>query len=392
MTGAINQLRAHRYIVRAALAAANLFGWIFIFDFFANSQGIGSQAVGPALVATALLYSVSQDVVLFATPASAAALSHGTVRLMTTALIVAAVAYILLALALMGVTGQLLMASLVVFALLRGMYRALYWVPYSVELPHARSRIAQHAPEVLVALVPAFAGLILTSGMTGVKTVLFGAAALLLISIAPLIRAGSVREKFSWGYLETFKQLVSPRHRVLAKTSFLDGMTGAGIFLFWPIAIFLIIGQSYAMLGIVISVTYLLVFASKDYVHSLMRRVRIDDSPLVHAALAASSWVFRLTVSTPLGIVLVDSYYYSGAPVRGSGIDRLSFDQAADKGTFIDEYTALKEMALAAGKIAICLMGVLLAAYISLAATFLAVFMLAALASAGSVYLTRTAK
>lgn len=375
--------------MRAALAAANLFGWIFIFQFYYAH----SSSLSLALISTALLYSVAQDVTLLATPASASALGKGAVRLMTSALIVAAAAYVLLGLALLGAFDQLMTLALMLFALLRGLYRALYWVPYSIELPaKSTSTLFQHSPEILVALVPAFSGLILTSGMPGVKLVLFGAAMLLLLSIAPLWRAKNVYERYSWGYLETYKQLLLPRHRTLVQTSFLDGMTGAAIFLFWPIAIFLIIGQSYAMLGIVMTVTYLIVFSTREYVHRLMHRLRVADSALVHAALAASSWVFRLTVSTPLGIVLVDSYFYTGAPVRGSGIDQLSLDQAADKGTFIDEYTALKEMAMAAGKIVMSLIGILLAAKVSLAATFLLVFVAAALASAGSVYLTRTAR
>lgn len=375
-------------MVRTALAAANLYGWIFIFQFFyAHSMSLNS-----ALVATLLLYSVVQDVTLLMTPLAARALNNGAMRLMVKALMLAAASYVLLGLAFLGALGQFVVVSLMLFAVLRGVYRALYWVPYSVESPsvHGSSAVRKW-PEILVAFVPAVAGLILTSGLTGVIIVLFGSALLLLLSTVPLVRLEDRRETFSWSYLQTFKQLVSRRHRTLALTAFFDGMAGVSMLLLWPIAVFLIIGWSYAMLGIVMTATYLVVMASKHAIRQWMRRVRIDESPLVHAALVASSWILRLTVSTPVGVVLVDTYFYTGTPIRGAGIDRLVFDQVADKGSYIDEYTTLKEMAMAAGKIIMCLIAALLATYASLAGTLIFVFILAALASGASVYLTRTA-
>ena len=97
-------------------------------------------------------------------------------------------------------------------------------------------------------------------------------------------------------------------------------------------------------------------------------------------------WIARLVVATPLGVVSVDSYFYTTAP-RRLGVDALSFEQAADGATFVDEYTALKEIALGLGRIAACLFGAAVSLSISLPVAFLAVFIVAAVASGASVLL-----
>ena len=84
----------------------------------------------------------------------------------------------------------------------------------------------------------------------------------------------------------------------------------------------------------------------------------------------------------------MDSYFYTGTPIRGTGIDPFGYDQAADRGSYVDEYTALKEIGLSIGKILVCLVAAYLALRISLPLTLMSIFALAALASSISVFLT----
>jgi hypothetical protein len=64
------------------------------------------------------------------------------------------------------------------------------------------------------------------------------------------------------------------------------------------------------------------------------------------------------------------------------------FEQSADRGSYVDEYTALKEIGLAAGKALICVAGIVLALSTSVPYTFIGVFVIAACASGASVFLT----
>ncbi|MBI2030540.1 hypothetical protein HYT05_02875, partial [Candidatus Kaiserbacteria bacterium] len=74
-------------------------------------------------------------------------------------------------------------------------------------------------------------------------------------------------------------------------------------------------------------------------------------------------------------------------------MDQPAFEQAADGGSFVDEYTALKEIGLGFGRVAICIIAAVLSILFSISISFLGSFLLVALAAGISVwfaYLSRS--
>lgn len=209
---------------------------------------------------------------------------------------------------------------------------------------------------------------------------LFGAGALILCSALPLIRVREVYERFSWRYRETFAHLMDRAHRAYVSRSILEGMVGAALLLLWPIAVFLIVGWSYGVLGLVLSLTFLIAIFGRGVVRQVLRRMRVHESRIIGGLLAASPWLLRLLVASPLSIVLVDSYFYTTSSLR-HGLDHPVFEQSSDGGSYVDEYTALKEMGLAIGRITTCALAVGFALVLSLPFALIGAFALAALAS-----------
>jgi hypothetical protein len=210
-----------------------------------------------------------------------------------------------------------------------------------------------------------------------------------LLSIIPIFYVRDIHEKFSWKYRETYVQLFHIENRTLVLGTFLEGISGAGLLLFWPLAVFLIVGSSYGMLGIILTLTFLVAILMRGVVRRLMRRLRLTETVLMNLIFAVTPWLFRLVVGTPLGIMLVDSYFYTTTP-RRIGVDPLSFEQTADGGSYVDEYTALKEISLALGRIVICLAGVGAILLLSVPAALVSIFVLAGLATAAGVLWLRS--
>ena len=370
-------LTLHRFVFRFALAGANVFAWIFIFQYFS----VISPDPGHAFARTALLYALSQTITSLVTPYAARSLGHGTRRSLITATLVAALAFALLGLSFTGFWGPLYTVwGVTGFALLLGSYRALYWVPYETEAHDTGKQTPALKSELLIAFVPLVVGLVLAGNVSAPIWLLYSGALFIVLSTIPLRRLHEVRERFSWSYRETFAELVSPENRVIVLRSFFEGVVGAALLFLWPIAIFLIVGWSYGVLGLIISISLLAAVLLRDVIRTFFRRVRISESGLLNSVLIVSPWIFRLAVATPLGIVLVDSYFYATTPKR-LGMDSAVFDQAGDGGSFIDEYTALKEIGLALGKIAMCAFAAWLALLVSLPIAFIGAFLVAALAS-----------
>lgn len=369
-------LALHRFLLRFALAGASVFAWVFLFHYFYLLTG----NLPLALAKIAFLYALSAIVTTLTTPLAARTLRTGTRRAVIFALLFAAGSYVVLGATLEGFWGpEYTGLAIGSFATLLGIYRALYWVPYEVEANTVAKRRSTTS-EVLIALAPFCASLFIASVISAPVWLFYVAAGVILLSMLPLISAPDVHENFSWGYRQTFHELLAREHRSYVTHAMLEGISGAALLLFWPLAIFLLIGWSYAVLGIVLTLTFLIAIFLRAPIRALLRWSGTRDSQLLTGVLAATPWLFRLVIASPLSVVLVDSYFYTTTPQR-MGVDPFTFEQVSDGGSLIDEYTALKEMSLSIGRVAICFLGAFAAIVFSVPAAFAIVFCTAAAAS-----------
>jgi hypothetical protein len=295
---------------------------------------------------------------MIATPLSAAHLRYGMKRAMLFGALFAALAFAVLGATLAGYFSSPIGWGLVLFGILLGAYRALYWIPYRLQRTGAQS--GSHVFfEILLALLPAFAGATLATIYLSSLRLLFGAAALMLLSIVPIFFLRDSAEPFEWNYFETFGKLFERRYQSLAVRSTLSGIENATLFLLWPLSVFLIVGRSYFIFGFVMTVSLLVLLAAKDLYRRLLRSGTLKESLSLDVALSMSGWILRLVAGTPLMIVVADSYSYVGAPAGSP--EFISREHPSDAGSYVDEYTALQEIGTAFGRIVMCaLVGILL--------------------------------
>ncbi|MBI2612652.1 hypothetical protein HYW59_02475 [Candidatus Kaiserbacteria bacterium] len=373
-----SSLHAHRLLLRLGLSLVHAFAWIFIFEYFYLLSG----NMGRALAGAVLLYAFAQFVTLVVTPVSAAHLARGVKHSLVWGALIAASAFTVLGASFSGYFQTPALWGLVAFATLLGLYRALYWIPYtlasteSAPLAHMRTYF-----EVLIALMPLFAGFTLVSIAAAPARLLFGAAALIVLSALPALFMRDTRERFSWPYVYTYRQLFRRKNQGLVLQSLLEGMQGAALFLIWPLAVFLIVEWSYSLLGLVFTITLLAILLLRRFYRHLAESFGIKPSSAVHTVFAVSGWVARLAAGTPVGIVIADAYSYTTQPERGTRADPFSFEHASDRGAFLDEYTALKEIALGFGRIMLCIIVFFLASVLALPVVFATALLIAAAAA-----------
>ena len=367
---ALGALNSHRFLLRSAFAATTIFAWVFALQYLYALFG----NLAEAFVRVIVLYELAQVITTLLTPYSAMRLVLGVKRRMIAGVLSAVLALLFLAVALLGFMQP--MVGMVAFAVFLGVYRALYWTPYMVE--KERSDLNAHVPqEIFIAVMPAIAGFALLYGTFGAAILLCAGASILVASLAPLTRVPEIYEGYAWGYGQTFGELFEPKYNPLVEAAFLEGLQGAALLLLWPMAVFVLVGFSYQFLGLVLAATLFLSILVRPHAQRVLQR-RV----LLHATLAASAWAFRLVVASPLGVVLVDTY--ASADGRKSS-DPLTLDQAADNGTYVDEYTVLKEIAQCFGRIAMCVIAAVCISILSLPAGLAVAFCVAGAAAAVAV-------
>ena len=381
-------LHVHRFFFRLALGAGNVFAWVFVFRGFYLANG----NLEATLAGVAILYALSQVIAFILTPLAGAALRHGIRRALAYGTLASVFAFACMTLVFapnMSNTSAFWMIGS--FVVLSGIHRALYWIPYktaAADIHSLRSPFAL-AREAAIAFMPLLAGLTIETVSQGPAVLLAAVSGLIILALFPLAMLPESYERFEWHYTETFKELLSPFNRQPLVLAILDGIQGVTLLLIWPLAAFIILGQTFAALGVILSATLCLGFLGRSLLRAILRRLRSDRSTSVLAALAFSSWIFRLPVGSPIQIFVADAYYHSGVSPRRFSIDAFAFDQWADGGHFVDEYTALKEMGMMMGRFLACALVVFLALNMNATIAFASAIILAAVASAASVFLSR---
>lgn len=368
----------HRALLRIALSAGHVFAWILVFQYFYAHYG----TLAAGISSTLLTFALAQVTTILLTPWCASRLRHGFRRMLVYATLSLAVAFACLAATFSGYLGPISIGVLL-FAVLMGAYRALYFTPYAV-IETREAGKTTYLWEFAIAIAPALAGLLLREP-TAAILLLSITSIVLLASLVPLARIPDIREAYAWSYRQTFHELFAPGRTRMLFEAIMAGVEGAALLILWPLLVFVLLGWSYVTLGAVLSAAFVLAL----FLRALFERPVSRISPSVAALVNASAWLLRLTVGGAVGVVLVDTYFYLGSQPRRRGLDMHAFEQMADNTTFVDEHTALKEIGLALGRLIVCLLAAALMAFFTIPMMFLIVFTLTAIAAASSVYLSR---
>ena len=375
-------ISTHRFLFRAALAAGTVFAWLIVFRLFY----IATLSLETSLAGTAALYALSQAISLILTPLSGMALRRGVRTVLLLGVVSGAVAYTSLALLFEASPSRdAIFWMMGFFTLTSGIARAFYYLPYAAAKDEART-LTPLIQDAATALLPALAGFVLTVFSNGPFVLFLGCAALMLASVLPVLRMRQRYEQYDWTYRETMREVAAKKNHLAVGLFILDGVQGAVLIFIWPLAMFLILG-SFKTLGAILTATFCAAFLGRYLVRNFLRSFRVK-SPVVAVSIAITTWVAKLAVASPVQILAVNIAYASGNSAARFNIDAQSFEQSADRGHFVDEYTAVKEIGLAIGRISVCILFITLLLYTGEALAFAATIVAAAGSAAWSVLLS----
>ncbi len=264
----------------------------------------------------------------------------------------------------------------VAYVITNAIHRTLYWVPYHVDLSHALDKtmrgrqlaILGNIASVILVLVPLAGGVIITA--FGFSTVFLISICIMLISMAPLWFLNTTFEQYSWRYIETFKHLFARRNRALFLAHASNGAQGAVTLFFWPVYVFMLLDERYTVLGLIASLTIVVVVALRWLIGELFDRWSHERVLMVGVLMATTGWISKIFVQTPFQVMAADSYHNAGRTVNTLSFDAVTYEQSADNGRYVDEYTALKEMALSLGRVAMLLVIFALASLVDIRIVF----------------------
>ena len=244
--------------------------------------------------------------------------------------------------------------------------RMFYWIPYHTDfakLTNRRSRGREIALLVSIAslisvVVPFASGFIIER--FGFAILFAIALSIDFVSTLPILFIKPINEKYSYSYFKTFKELFSKKNRRLFIAYFADGAETIVGIVIWPIFIFQLLNGKYFSVGIVSSLVVLAAIIFRLIMGNITDKFSKRKLIKLGSVLYSVGWIIKIFIQTAFQIFVVNAYHSFVAIIRRNPFTTLMYEQAADRGHYVDEYTVLREVALNMGRVLmLCLMLVL---------------------------------
>ena len=263
------------------------------------------------------------------------------------------------------------------------MFRILYWVPYHVDLAKFTSgKYRGRQMSYLAALgyligigSPLLAGFLLTQSSFSALFVV--AIVILIASLFPLTKLSKSHVKFEFSYFQSFRELFKKANKRLRATYIADGAHGLVGVVIWPIFIYQILQEQYLAVGAVTALIVIGTIVCQLLVGSYTDKFSKRKLMHVGSVIYAFGWIAKTFVVTAFQIFVIGTFHSLGYIVLRTPFDAFSYEQFTDRGTYLDEYTVLREISVNFGRV---IMGFSLIALIYLVGIKVA-FPLAAIAS-----------
>jgi MFS family permease len=235
--------------------------------------------------------------------------------------------------------------------------RFFYWTPFFTEVltlrkerDHSKSLAFLSSIDLAASVVgPVFSGIILSYFN---YSFLYGFGAFLLFfAIFPLRNIEKIKNKFDWNYRKVWKEVLCKKNRYLTTPSVFNGMESMVGFL-WPIFIFKVLEGDYLRIGMVMTITSILVIFINFIMGKKMDKLKNEKSMIKYGAWAHSlGWVLKIFAFTPVFIFTMDLYHKISTAVYKGSYDALMGTYMIDRGHLVDEYTVIKEVAFRVGQV-----------------------------------------
>lgn len=377
MVAGMHGLLLHRFVLQIGVGLFGLFAPIYIYEI------TGYRLWVPILMSVAFYILCF----LFQPLVAPLITRWGMKRSMVVATGFFALYYYILSLREVLPLPTLLISSVLVAAI----YHLFYWLPYHIELVESTTKKKRGRMLGYIAAVTSIVGMVtpLIGGFSirafGYHGIIIASFCFLLGSIPFLFTLKTIPERYSFGYIETFRVLFAQKNRLMFFVYAIEGAENIVGSLFWPLFLFHFFQGNYIAIGInaalIVTVGCML-----EIIMGFVVEKR-DSRPLLRygVGLSAVGWLLKALITTVSQVVFASVFHTFALIIERIPFQALMYARAADAGHYVDEYTVLREMALCVGRILmllLCLMSVSLLGFSS-------VFFLAALATLGFSLITR---
>lgn len=251
-----------------------------------------------------------------------------------------------------------------------------YWSPFHIDYAQLGPKQARgaylgrlYATQQLIQVVaPVLAGWVIVT--YGFHLNFFLGLVIAGVSIVPLLFLPPVRVKYEFGFWESFRRLFDKKFRPMSLSMMAFGAENIVGVVVWPIFLYAIFHGEYLEIGAFAGIIVVIGLALELLVGRETDRFSPARLIKYGTGIYALGWVWKGLVETVVGVFAASTFHSVGAIMLRTPMDTLMYEQAADSGHYIDEYTVLREIALGMGRVLMLLFLVAVTSIFSIGASF----------------------
>lgn len=253
-----------------------------------------------------------------------------------------------------------------------------YWSPFHIdfaEFSPKKKRGTQLAKlyaiqQVVSVAAPLLAGWVIMT--YGFRINFFLGLVFAAASVIPLFLLPTFRVKYEFGFIESYKKLFSKRFRAMSGSMMAYGAESIVGVVVWPIFLFAVFEGKYLEIGAFATVIVVIGFILELFIGKGTDKFSPAKVLKFGTGMYALGWVWKGLVETVVGVFAASTFHNIGSLLMRTPMDTLMYEQAADSGHYIDEYTVLREIALNIGRVGMLLFLVVITSQFSLGVSFFA--------------------
>ena len=338
----LKKIYFHRIITAVAVQFAGIFSIIFLYELFGNNhQSVILLYVALALATIVVLPTLGYFINRFSYKTSV--IVGSLFRLLTWISYFVTSYYdwkfgvIFIAISLVGI-------------------RVFYWVPYHTEFitfrkesDHAKSiSVLNSINNVVGIFAPFVAGVVLAYFS---YNILYGVGIFfLLLAMWPLKNISHLENSFDWKYFEVFNEIKNKKNKAFVLSAMFNGAESMLQFM-WPIFIFTLLQGDYLKIGIISTLTTLIVIMLNLIIGKYTDQKKTEKTFLKYGTFLYSiGWFIKIFVTTAGHIFFIDIYHKVSSAIYTGSYHSLMYGYAVDKGHLADEYTLIRETSFRIGQ------------------------------------------
>ncbi|NCF75091.1 MAG: MFS transporter [Xanthomonadaceae bacterium] len=256
-------------------------------------------------------------------------------------------------------------------------YRLSYWLPYHIDFAKFTDKknrgkefsILQSTRLMVGIISPLLIGFIV--GSVNFKTMFVFGAIVYLLSGIPYLKITRTKEKFSWGYFQTWGNFFNKKYKKIVFAYMADGAEQVVGIIIWPIFIWKLLDGNLFKVGAISSLIVAFSIILQLMIGRYTDKMNKEKILRFGSILYSLGWIIKIFVATAFQIFITSTYHNLTKIFMRTPFDVLTYEKAADSGHYVDEFTVIHEMALNFGKVLMLILVLAVSSFFSIQWTFI---------------------